>query len=392
MSLNALVLVPLALVVAIEYSSAETSSTSTTDNEARSAIEEWKEWDDCHDKRNCRWATCTECDSDYPGDEGCKDRCKDQCRCSCAGYQRDGVDPGLWEKCKKERRCNEKYIQCTEVATCQRDRLKCICECMQLTRSRARVAIPARTTCSPAKEIVEEWDRCTPVCRNEEHPLWSECSNWGWHCLHKKILDCECVCAGLLARSTESYEPTDRCEGGCGNNLMSCLRDLRETEIERINWCLAYHKKCMCACLQQPGATSSNIAAEYKTTPGDRAALELCAYAQSCHTATCECREGDAECVSQCRDSCRCGCLSFPAAGGPDVQPVGRRLTVNQCRDKSDACLAVCTTGDNDCRDGCFVEREMCNCKCAGRSSRPPPPSPTDSGDKNIVMYCNYLS
>ncbi|XP_052126992.1 balbiani ring protein 3-like [Frankliniella occidentalis] len=317
------------------------------------------------------------------------------------------MDLDLWRKCEGERECVEDFIHCMRgcnrvdrecQAKCWLANEKCSCECLLVTRAQASVAvaIAAVTTCSTPEELQEKWYRCVSQCDSAEEAFGSECGGTekkDWCLLvgpSVRQKNCACGCAGLPSTTRiDDPESWAECGGKCYTNEMACKQDLMSTEIERKDWCVAFYKKCECACVA--GAAGNTAAAEYMTATEDREQLELCAFVRSCHTATCGCLEGDAECLSQCRDSCRCGCLRFPA-DGPDDRPAGGRLTISQCRDKMDACTTSCEPGDIGCRNSCFLEREVCNCKCAGRSSGPPEKSPTDSEENKINMYCNYLS
>lgn len=415
MSHNGLPVLLALLLLLLKYSSAETSAvsstsptstvstTSTTGKAAstRSATEEYNDWKECVE-RQCDNVTCAEC---MPQDESCALSCRRKCRCACRGYEIDGTDLGLFLECSRQKDCDAKYfpavLACRDEECSNKhslDMFTCDCECLPLTRAQASVAvaITATTTCTRK----EYYGRCYPKCNDEWQLFKNECGDEGWKCQESRKRDCLCRCAGHP--STTHYTPANKseykesCDGECRRTYVTCLQDLR---IRGIGYneelCDAYNHKCQCAC--QAGAANSTDAAEYRTATEDRMRLELCAWARSCHNATCGCLEGDEECVSQCRDSCRCRCLSFPAdgPGGQRAQPAGGRLTVSQCRDRREACLASCA-GDTGCKDWCYLEKEVCDCRCAGRSIPPSPKKiatiPTDTGDKPTVMYCNYLN
>ncbi|XP_052127116.1 balbiani ring protein 3-like isoform X2 [Frankliniella occidentalis] len=346
----------------------------------------------------CHNVTCAEC---MPQDESCAFRCQQKCTCACLGYEIDGTDLGLYLECGTKRDCFAKYFPAVLVCPdeeCLAKRLldmeTCKCECLQLTRAQASVAVAITAATICGETMRENNGQCKIECEEGARQiLMDECGGEGEKCLKLKKQDCRCHCAGLPS-TTPPHDPAEKlCDAMCYKATYNCMRGVGN--IEQGKLCSAYKANCLCEC--RAGAAKSTDAAEYRTATEDRAQLELCAYVRSCHNATCGCLEGDEECVSQCRDSCRCGCLSFPGdgPGAQRAQPAGGRLTVSQCRDRREACVGSCA-GDRGCKDWCYLEKEVCDCQCAGRSIPPSPKKrvtiPTDTGDKPTVMHCNYLN
>ncbi|KAE8742876.1 hypothetical protein FOCC_FOCC011494 [Frankliniella occidentalis] len=167
MSHNGLPVLLALLLLLLKYSRAETSAvssasptstvrtTSTTGKTAstRSATEERSDLWMCKIERQCHNVTCAEC---MPQDESCAFRCQQKCTCACLGYEIDGTDLGLYLECGTKRDCFAKYFPAVLVCPdeeCLAKRLldmeTCKCECLQLTRAQASVAvaITAATIC-----------------------------------------------------------------------------------------------------------------------------------------------------------------------------------------------------------------------------------------------------
>lgn len=436
-SLNNAVPVLLALALVLKFISAETSAPSSTTSaissttttastttrptnptsaasttsktgeapSARPVTEKWEELEGCFEKRQCDNVTCEECS---PEDVHCAWWCKQICRCSCSVYKivKDPTVPDLSTgMCLLKGSCSSEPDQCLSRCSgdqkcqheCELKHLECRCACLQSAASaKDSVAITTTTatSCSRSDKMTAEWVVCSiKKCHMD---FDTECVDGGdGECRareNRKKDNCLCACGGRpSATDYDHLDESDECVKEVRRNGETCRRIYGG---QNRFWCEEFEFPRRCACLAV-GAAGSSGAAGYRMGTKDRNQLERCATAWECLHQTCGCPERDKACLSRCIESCRCNkCLSFPA-DGPGVPPAGGGWTVSQCRERYYACATICG-GDTNCIDTCDVDRQVCNCICAGRSS-PPRPTPTvtnppDTGDKEIVMHCNYLS
>ncbi|XP_052119969.1 uncharacterized protein LOC113214625 [Frankliniella occidentalis] len=273
-------------------SAASTTSTTSEAPSARSATEKWEELEGCFEKRQCDNVTCEECS---PEDGYCAGMCRLKCRCSCGGYK-ISTDPDLWilglrlrseHDCRGQPTLDQCSRSCSEDQECQHEcelkYLQCLCARLQsAARSKDSVAITTTTatSCSLAYVIINEWRDCLADCfvecdaGSDEEP---ECRVRG----KRKRHNCACACAGLpSATDYDHLDESDECLKEVERNGETCIRTTFGPQIdpERSDWCRVFEHRRQCACLAA-GAAGSSGAAEYRMGTKDKEQLLRCAEA-----------------------------------------------------------------------------------------------------------------